>query len=396
MTGNQSQNYIKSPVLVVEARHLMNKLLVIFVLFSITTIGLSYSVSADGFEYKEPFESQKSGCTLITNSDNLKRWECYGEWRSADYIDPAGELTAPSEDGCPSGLDIDITTGECRPFEDIAEEAKEEYFKSLVNPEPEVNPKLPDANSDRATDKELIKKINNILAAEDPRCYQGFGTTTGVQQVRDFSIPVHTITRDGKTFVELDTSVPRGAMNYGGLLKEILTHGQECKAQMILNNIQGGVLSSQDYQSGFCDVHSKDLSIEESVQAGCGMSSGAFYNNLHATVPEWSQARTSQESNFGIDMSNNRYDIVEDICEGYYTNTYKMTFKECRDIRDSKVELSGGHIPSTEIQNDAEDKMLQYLKDGGASQAKELREKTIQKKISQLMKQMQTLRDSQK
>ncbi len=58
-----------------------------------------------------------------------------------------------------------------------------------------------------------------------------------------------------------------------------------------------------------------------------------------------------------------------------------MTFKECRDIRDSKVELSGGHIPSTEIQNDAEDKMLQYLKDGGASQAKELREKTIQRKF---------------
>ena len=39
--------------------------------------------------------------------------------------------------------------------------------------------------------------------------------------------------------------------------------------------------------------------------------------------------------------------------------------------------------------------MLQYLKDGGAEQAKELREKTIQDKISQLMKQAKTLRDSQ-
>ncbi len=396
MTGNQSQNYIKSPVLVAEAKHLMNKLLVIFVLFSITTIGLSYSVSADGFEYDEPFESQKSGCTLITNSDNLKRWECYGEWRSADYIDPAGELTPPSEDGCPSGLDIDITTGECRPFEDIAEEAKEEYFKSLVNPEPEADPRLPDADSDKVTDKELIKKINNVLESEDPRCYQGWGTTAGVQAVRDFPIPVKSYVLNGVTHIELDTSVPDGAMDYKGLLKEILTHAQECKAQIILNNNQGGILSSQDFQSGFCDLHSDNLSIEESVQAGCGMSSGAYYNNLHATVPEWSQARTSQESNFGIDMSNNRYDIVEDICEGYYTNTYKMTFKECREIRDSKVELSGGHVPELkDYGHDLEIAVNLYKEDGGKSMAEELQKKTIQDKISELFRQMKAL-ESQK
>lgn len=374
----------------------MNKLLVIFVLFSITTIGLSYSVSADGFEYDEPFESQKSGCTLITNSDNLKRWECYGEWRSADYIDPAGELTPPSEDGCPSGLDIDITTGECRPFEDIAEEAKEEYFKSLVNPEPEADPRLPDADSDKVTDKELIKKINNVLESEDPRCYQGWGTTAGVQAVRDFPIPVKSYVLNGVTHIELDTSVPDGAMDYKGLLKEILTHAQECKAQIILNNNQGGILSSQDFQSGFCDLHSDNLSIEESVQAGCGMSSGAYYNNLHATVPEWSQARTSQESNFGIDMSNNRYDIVEDICEGYYTNTYKMTFKECREIRDSKVELSGGHVPELkDYGHDLEIAVNLYKEDGGKSMAEELQKKTIQDKISELFRQMKAL-ESQK
>ena len=380
-------------------RHLMNKLLGFFMVFSVMAMGMSiaYADEIKEFVVPVPFDYQNSGCTLVINGTDYKKYDCTATWKSSDfkYDD---EITTPSEDGCISGMDIDITTGECRPFGEIAEEAKEEYFKNLAIEELEKDkdPRIPSPNSDRPTDKELIKKINNILKAEDPRCYQGFGTTAGVQQVRDFSIPVHTITRDGKTFVELDTSVPKGAMNYGGLLKEILTHGQECKAQMILNNNQGGVLSSQDYQSGFCDLNSDNLSIEESVQAGCGMSSGAFYNNLNAKVPKWSQARINQEGNFGVDMANNRYDIVEDICEGYYTNTYKMTFKECRDIRDSKVELSGGHIPSTEIQNDAEDKMLQYLKDGGASQAKELREKTIQKKISQLMKQMQTLRDSQK
>ena len=280
----------------------------------------------------------------------------------------------------------------------LEEEAKAECFDNpecplgIYNPTPE--PETP-VSPERASDKELIKKINNILAAEDPRCYQGFGTTAGVQDVRDFSIPVHTVTIGGKTFVELDTSVPRGSMEYRGLLKEILTHGQECKAQMVLNNNQGGVLSSQDYQSGFCDLHSKDLSIDESVQAGCGMSSGAFYNNIRTTIPVWTQDRINQEGNFGVDMSNNRYDIVEDICEGYYTNSYKMTFKECRDIRDSKYISTLDPVKSTRIQNDAEDKMLQYLKDGGAEQAKELREKTIQDKISQLMKQAKTLRDSQ-
>ena len=72
-----------------------------------------------------------------------------------------------------------------------------------------------------------------------------------------------------------------------------------------------------------------------------------------------------------------------------------MTFKECRDIRDSKEELSGGHIPSTEIQNDAEDKMLQYLKDGGAAMTEELRKKSIQNKISELNRQLKSHGDGQ-
>jgi len=277
----------------------------------------------------------------------------------------------------------------------LEEEAKAECFDNpecplgIYNPTPEPETPL---SPESASEKALIEKINNILAAEDPRCYQGFGTTTGVQQVRDFSIPVHTITRDGKTFVELDTSVPTGAMNYGGLLKEILTHGQECKAQLVLNNMQGGVLSSQDYQSGFCDLNSDNLSIEESVQAGCGMSSGAFYHNLRASVPEWSQARTSQESNFGIDMSNNRYDIVEDICEGYYTNSYKMTFKECREIRDSKIELSGGHVPDLKDYGiELEAKVNLYKEDGGKSMAKDIAKQILEDKVSQLMKQLRAM-----
>ncbi len=376
------------------------KLLIAYLIFAVGAFSLVSIANAEeqkDFNVKVPFDYQNSGCTLVIDTPEYKKYDCTATWKSSDfkYDD---EITAPSEDGCISGMDIDIETGECRPFGEIAEEAKEEYFKNLAIEELEKDddPRLPDVDSEKASDKELVKKINNILASEDPRCYQGFGTTAGVQNVRDFSIPVHTITRDGKTFVELDTSVPTGAMDYTGLLKEILTHGQECKAQMILNNIQGGVLSSQDYQSGYCDVHSKDLTIEESVQAGCGMSSGAFLRDLKATVPEWSQSRINQEGNFGLDMANNRYDIVEDVCEGFYTNTYKMTFKECRDIRDAKVELSGGHVPELkDYGHDLEIAVNLYKEDGGASMAEDLRKQIIQEKISQLMKQLQTLRDSQ-
>ncbi len=165
----------------------MTKLLGFFIAFSLVAMGVSvaYADEVKEFVMPVPFDYQNSGCTLVINTPDYKKYDCTATWKSSDfkYDD---EITTPSEDGCISGHDIDIETGECRPFGEIAEEAKEEYFKSLVIPELEEDPRTPDKDSTSASDKELRKKINNILASEDPRCYQGFGTTAGVQNTRDF------------------------------------------------------------------------------------------------------------------------------------------------------------------------------------------------------------------
>ena len=124
------------------------------------------------------------------------------------------------------------------------------------------------------------------------------------------------------------------------------------------------------------------------------MTSGSYYRSLHNSIPVMTQDMANQKANFGVDMSNNIYDIVEDVCEGYYTDTYKMTFKECRDIRDAKIVRSGGHIPSAEVQNDVEDAMNVYRQDGGKAEAEKIIKETIEKKIKNLMEKMRQLQRS--
>ena len=379
-------------------RHLMNKLLGFFVVFSLVAVGVSVA-HADGikeFVVPVPFDYQNSGCTLVINGTDYKKYDCTATWKSEDFKYDDEERT-PSEDGCISGMDIDIRTGECRPYDVIQEEAKQLCFDDpecplgIYNPTI-ADPKIPSEDSDRPSDKELLKRINKELDS-DPRCYQGQGTTLGVQNIRNFSISINEYILDGVKHIELDTSTPFTAMEYRGLLKEILTRNHECKAQMTLQNDQGGVLSSQDFLVGFCD------NVPQGSKEFYPICGKTFSHSENAkSVPIMTQEMANQRANFGVDMSNNRYDIVEDVCEGFYTNTYKMTFKECRDIRDAKIELSG--VAKTNLQdyhdNVPGQRYEQFLEDGGVKEGERLAKETLQDKISNLIKQINKMRASQK
>ena len=359
--------------------------------------------AAWGFEYKEPFESQKNGCTVVTDEDDRKRWECYGEWLSGDYKEE-GEERTPNEDGCTSGMDIDIRTGECKPFEQINEEAR-----AQCNTDPEcpsgyynptiVDPQMPDEDSERVTDQELIKKINALIP--EVNCYQGRGTTDGVQAVRDFPIPVQKVQKfvDGvkvETY-ELDLSTPSSAIQIRGYYATIVKAAFECHAQNTLQNDQGGVLSSQDYQFGFCDRYAESLTVEQSILAGCGMTSGSYYTSLHKDVPIMTQAMANEKANFGIEKPAFR-DENNFICRGNYSEALQKAYgcpeKDIVYEHFAKPTTMKDYSETTD--NPAGAAYEQYLIDGGEKQAEKIIKSNIQKKIANLMDEIRKLRDSQK
>ena len=135
-----------------------------------TIIGLLSTIAlADAKEFAAdiPFDYQNSGCTLVLDTPDYKKYDCTATWKSENFK-YEDELTTPDEDGCASGMDIDVRTGECRPYGEIQEEAKQLCFDDpecplgVYNPTV-VDPLMPDEDSDRTGDKELIKKINATI-----------------------------------------------------------------------------------------------------------------------------------------------------------------------------------------------------------------------------------------
>ena len=346
---------------------------------------------------KSPFNPQSWGCTLTTNSTNFMQFDCSGTWKSGDYKDPGGEERTPNEDGCNNGMDIDIRTGECRPFEDIQEEARAQcdadpecpsgYYNPTI-----VDPLMPDEDSDRITDQELIKKINALIP--EVNCYQGRGTTDGVQEVRDFPIPVQKVQKfvDGvkvETY-ELDLSTSSSPIQIRGYYATIVKAAFECHAQNTLQNDQGGVLSSQDYQFGFCDRYAETLTVEQSIQAGCGMTSGSYYRSLHADVPIMTQEMANQKANFGIEKEPLRQSN-DYVCSNNYTESLRDAYG-CPPL--PIPEKGNGKIPTMQDyhNNVPGEKYTNYLTDGGDRQAKNLAKDIIQKKIAELQSQLRGLK----
>ena len=355
-------------------------------------------IEAYAFVYEEPFETQKNGCTVVTDEDDRKRWECYGEWLSGDYKDPGGEERTPNEDGCANGLDIDIRTGECKPFEQINEEARLQYDidpecpSGYYNPV-ETDPQTPDADSPYLTDQDLIKKINSILE-DDANCYQGRGTTDGIQEMRDFPIPVTKIIKwvNGVKYItyELDLSTPSSAVQIRGYYAQIVKSAFECHAENTLMNPQGGILSSADAAFGFCDRYAETLTIEQSVQAGCGMTSGSYYRSLHADVPIMTQEMANQKANFGIEKAPLRQSN-DYVCSHNYAESLRIAYG-CPDL--PKPESGNGKF--TELQ-DYHDNVPgknyeQYLKDDGKAAGEQALKDTINKKIANLVAEILKLR----
>ena len=101
-----------------------------------------------------------------------------------------------------------------------------------------------------------------------------------------------------------------------------------------------------------------------------------YHGDLASNVPQWSQDRVNIESNIGI-ITSDRHPICE--LGSYYGEATKRMY--CPEEY-FPVNIHGGVIT---IQNDIEDKWIQYLDDGGAAQAKQIRADILQEKRNQLL-----------
>ena len=367
------------------------KLLVAYIIFAVASIGFLSFANADVKEFvvPVPFDYQNSGCTLVINSTDYKKYDCTATWKSSDFK-YEDELTTPAEDGCTSGFDRDPRIDECRPYDILQEEAKQVCFDDpecplgIYEPKPDPDPRI-DEDSDKISDQELIKKINAIIP--DVNCYQGRGTTDGIQNIRDFPIPVQEVQKfvDGKkiTTHELDLSTPSSPIEIRGYYATIVMAAFECHAQNTLLNDQGGILSSQDRTVGYCDRFAETLTTEESIQAGCGVTSGSYYASLHRDVPIMTQEMANQKANFGIEKSTTR-DKSDPVCSHNYGESLRKAYR-CPELE--KPESGNGKIPEMldYHNNVAGERYMNYLNDDGELQSKLLAREAIEAKIAKLM-----------
>lgn len=273
--------------------------------------------------------------------------------------------------------------------EQLEKEAKEDYIESLKVDEDviEFEGRVFDTETDNPTDILIIKQINNMLET-DAHCFQGSdgSNTAGIQNERSFPVPTRTIT----TFVEgvkyetvvLDLSTVTTNEDLKGFLGKIIAHKLECKAQMILDDPQGGILSSVDQMFGYCD----EVDILDTTQlATCGKT---YDHKTNAQdVPEWSQVRVNEEAN--RDDTTDRNPLRLEVCALYSQQT-----QVALGCPTDEPEQSGGN--PTELTNygaEIEAMIEQFKADDGATMFEQLQKDKIAEDIARLSKQLRELRE---
>jgi len=364
--------------------------------------GLGYTgaslASGEKFEYEVPHAFDKWECETFYDGP-VPLTQCYmegvntsgytGEQETGGSGEPVDE-NPPEVDGCPDRFDRDGITGKCRPISILEAEAIKECEEDRTCPlgdfgpvyePPFIAPKLTNPTS-----QITIQKINEYLGS---RCFQGIGTTLGIQEKRSFEIPTITATKlIGNVYREVLVLDTTGFTNQSleGLLGIIERHVRECVAQALLLNPQGGVLSLASAHKGYCDslVNSNERDIPV-----CGYTFSE-HRQVAKNVPVWSQQRVNENQNRGI--THPQWSILEDVCKGYYERSYKMIFDECV-IYFSEITPSGSSKKPTmfDYGSEIEAKLNQYLEDDGVSMVKELTKDKIAKAMAELRKQLQAL-----
>lgn len=237
-----------------------------------------------------------------------------------------------------------------------------------------VSDRLPDDPKSNAN-RVLVDKVNQLLEAPS-ECYQGRGTTNGLQEVRAFDIPVVEVPvyvtdingdlqKTSQTKWVLDETMPLSNIDIRGFLATIYKNVRECAAQMILDNPQGGIYSSTNTVKGFCDNVDGELTVAQSIKAGCGITSGSFHKDLIEDTPNWSQSRVNAEANMDASLQE-----VNPMCTSYNSDSTKRDYG-C-DISIGYLESTRSTPEMTDHGKEIEAKFNQYKIDDGASMRQDI------------------------
>jgi len=397
------------------------KIILAIIVASIFAIGIAEAFG-EPFEADIPFNYTKSGGYLSINTEDHKRFDMYAEWRSNNST-IGNEIVPPSQDGCNPGFDIDITTGQCRPVDDIIAEAKAEY-KAQIEEEADdtviFEGKVIDQNPQSPTDIKLVEEINKMLET-DAHCYQGqeLSQTAGVQNENSFPIPtmevpVVDINGDviGKKIV-LDlrpTLTNEDLKGFLGLLVELPK--AECRAQGLLDDPHGNILSPADQMFAFCDSRAKTSLGGAWTLAVCGIDIVDHRVMAH-DVPIVSQARVNQEANADdtVDHSNV---LTPEICRLYSHQSQEalgceidetVGLSEDGSCREGTMKTDDGKrcapIQTTEATEmtdhgaELEAKLEAFKEDGGAKMFDELYKEKLAEDIARLSKQLREMKNQQ-
>ena len=364
-----------------------NKIILIVVLAAIATIFLIGAEKANGqeFTYTPSFDWSLSECTEFFEG-NVWRATCLirgnntsgytGNQTQGGSGEPI-DTNPPEVDGCRLGFDRDGITGDCVKITILEEQAIKECEEDRTCPlgdyGPDYEPPFIAPELFSQTDRIAIKKINEYIGS---RCFQGIGTTLGIQNPRSFEIPTIEV-----PFVDINGNVIRTVMvldttgftneSLDGLLGIIERHVRECVAQNLLLNPQGGVLSEAHANKGFCDSIGNQRT---DLLSWCGKTYSHVTNAKN--VPVWSQQRVNEEANRNIDTP--VFSILENICKGYYERSYKTIFPEC--VEYFKEVGTGGTYAKQQEMKVYDDSAYQTFKDGDES---EQLEKVMREKLAE-------------
>jgi hypothetical protein len=338
-----------------------NKLLLGFIVFSLTASGLAYG---QPFEYDVPFQYGDNGCAVFDDGPYMLA-QCYMEETrfGDDPKDPENpyNLDTSTDDGCLEGYTRDMDNlPMCVLDEVIEKEALEKCFN---------DPKCPvgfweDEDGNIVNNQEELDKDPEFVSNQIPDDSYKCGYDIGLYQNEDrFDVPIELwIDENGQTHVRLYQDQSVVPDNYTS--EEDLAV-QACLAQWDLEK-----RVKHDTGFGVSTVPNSEDIFQHHSDVAFG-------------IPPISQDMVNQQAN--ADFENTQLKNL--ICNGYYSNEYKISFG-C-DPEDPYVTDDSKKPTMEEVFPDwMAAKINQYNLDGGAEMAKEKQRENIFKQMDSLRKQL--------
>ena len=314
--------------------------------------------------------------------------------------------------GCEEGYERDFDTSECKLPEVIAEEALEACKVDPTCPvgifDAGVDGKAPVATPEpvfrTATDQLKAEIYENMIGMA---CYRGQSASTvdGIQEKTSYGVPSievpdydlidGVLVPNGKTRIVIDTTGFTNENLKDPKVAIPLKSVEECIAQSIALDPQGGIFSTQDTMYNKCDYGDFANSIESNM-AGCG------------TIPEIYYQEVEKRSVFSQDFVNadqNRNTNWDDMtrlgndpnCDSdRYSLGHRISYG-CPDVYGTPLQYNGTNTNPEPIFDPTQTpEYKEYIAckvyNNCSDQENKVREQNLDSRIQELLKQLEIAR----